>query len=448
MHRIACDFGMSNCTDQEVWNSLSDNLKSWRVKLGLPKASRWFSYNEQAAEQVCEFWASRMIMEWSLASENVESPEEIALRKTKFSQFYKGSSGLKLYYHCHSETCFEDIHILLRCQDPLWDFFSSRLHNVKSPSDGLSELASMTLDSQWESHWHLQGLAERLGSPSRAMFQDMIAMTSNESRFTTELYGYATQLLANRCSSVCKCCCPPDSWAPILSENAAHRQPAMDDLKRDWRRLVSLECAEAESAAELAQDLRLSFCACTRLVAQLFERDQFDCNSVQGTQALAHILGGFADSKIVEDVHQSLRVSTNSRANQRLSPTAVQLIVQNSGVLESREIVHSAHVDKATFLALWPHTKPDFKPKKDCKAQLHKLPEMFSRILTPKTWPTHSEGQLQVSSAAWKWVNFYLDCNLAHHGFRVKARKKSQWISFFEIFKLFSHNIFCICFFG
>jgi hypothetical protein len=52
--RIANDFGMKGCSDREIWDSIPEQLESWRLKGGLAKSSRWFSWNEQAAVHLKE----------------------------------------------------------------------------------------------------------------------------------------------------------------------------------------------------------------------------------------------------------------------------------------------------------------------------------------------------------------------------------------------------------
>lgn len=61
-HRIAWDYGLENVGDQELFDMLPTILKSFMQKGGVVKGSRWFSWNEQAAAQLQEFSAARMVV--------------------------------------------------------------------------------------------------------------------------------------------------------------------------------------------------------------------------------------------------------------------------------------------------------------------------------------------------------------------------------------------------
>ena len=130
--------------------------------------------------------------------------------------------------------------------------------------------------------------------------------------------------------------------------------------------------------------------------------------------------GGFADSKIVEDIHQRLRNAANTKANEKLNGSAIQTILQGSEVLESRGIPHPCALSKEDFLTLWSSTRDDFKPRVDFNASRHRLPKEHSRILGGKTWPTVSEETLTRSAAGWAWLRRYLDTRLSDHGFQIQ----------------------------
>ena len=48
----------------KLFCTLSLILKSWVQHLETPKLGRWFSWNQSADQQLPEFWASKMVLEW------------------------------------------------------------------------------------------------------------------------------------------------------------------------------------------------------------------------------------------------------------------------------------------------------------------------------------------------------------------------------------------------
>ena len=69
-----------------------------------------------------------------------------------------------------------------------------------------------------------------------------------------------------------------------------------------------------------------------------------------GEHLLETLLNTFPDNKIVEDVHNALRLNAKENPNNRLAPSTMQSICMNCGVLESRGIPHQAAVAKEEFL--------------------------------------------------------------------------------------------------
>ena len=196
----------------------------------------------------------------------------------------------------------------------------------------------------------------------------------------------------------------------------------MTALRKDWAWIIAVECSNAPLASELASDLRISLGSAERLLAQRFEATKFHPrNSPAAIELLLQLCGGFADTKLIEDLHQKLRVATGPQATKRVKGSAIQQIIQQSGCLEQRRIPHPGSVTRQVFLAAWPRTTPDFRPKFDFKAADHKLPKEYSKILTPKTWQTVSEEHLTKSAAGWMWLRHYLGTGLANHGFRLQA---------------------------
>ena len=408
---------MQGASDSEIWEAMVEKMVSWRRKGGLAKSSRWFSWNEQAKDQLGEFWASRAVLEWYFC-DSCPLPEE-CLWPQAFRASYKDASGLKLLYKCLDQTCFQDAWTIYLVQCPIWQFYSEQIHFIKTPADGLTEV--LRLVSEWPRDSHLLKLASLVGSDNFSELQWLVNDVEDNDSFADTFLGYLLQCLGQRCGTFTKFCSPPFAWAHALSEDDALRTAAMTSMKTDWRRLLLLECSEAPLASQLGQDLRLTFGSPERLLVQIVESVNWDLRRApNAVELLLQLLGGFADSKIVEDIHQRLRNATNTKANEKLNGSAIQTILQGSDVLERRGIPHPCALSKEDFLALWSRTRDDFKPRVDFKASRHKLPKEFSRILGEKTWPTLSEEQLTKSAAGWAWLRHYLDTRLSDHGFQIQ----------------------------
>ena len=415
--RIASDFNMQHASDSQIWESLVEKMVSWRRKSGLTKQSRWFSWNEQAELQLCEFWASRMVLEWYLCDQ-CPLPEESS-RPEAFKASFKETSGLKLMYQCLTQMFFQDAWTIYLVQCPLWQFFSEQVHFIKSPTDGLTEV--LRLVNEWWRDSHLLHLASLVGRNNFSELQWLAEDAEDKDLFAKTFLDYLLTCLGNRCGTFAKFATPPFVWATALSEDDALRATAMGSMKSDWRRLLLLECSQAPLAGQLCQDLRLTFGPAERLLVQVAESLNWDLSGAPcARDLLKQLVGGFADSKVVEDIHQRLRNATNTKANEKLNGSGVQTMLQGSDVLEKRGIPHPCALSKEDFLQLWGVTRDDFKPRVDFKASGHKLPKEFSRILGEKTWPTISEEHLTKSAAGWAWLRHYLDTRLSDHGFQIQ----------------------------
>jgi hypothetical protein len=287
--RIAADFDMRQASDAEIWDALPEKMVSWRRKGGLAKQGRWFSWNEQARDQLTEFWSSRMVLEWYLC-DTCSLPEE-SLRPERFQASFKEAKGLKLFYKCLDQTCFQDAWTIYLVQRPLWEFYSEQIHFIKTPADGLLE--TLRLVSEWRKEKHLVQLASLVGSTNFLELQWLAEDVEDKDMFADTFFGYLLQCLGHRCGSLAKFSAPPLSWANVLSESDALRAAAVASMKADWRRLILLECSEVPISSQLCQDLRLTFDPPERLLVQIVESAGWDSrHAPQAVDLLVQLLGG------------------------------------------------------------------------------------------------------------------------------------------------------------
>lgn len=145
---------------------------------------------------------------------------------------------------------------------------------------------------------------------------------------------------------------------------------------------------------------------------------QFDIDSALRLAKL--LIGGFADSKVVEDTHQACRVAVNPGASQKLSGASLQLMCQMSDVLEKRGIQHPTQLSREVFLDKFPDTKDDFNCRTEFKVSAHHLDPCYSQILTKKTRRTVSEDTLRVAYGGRRWLLSYCG-GLAERGVHIEA---------------------------
>lgn len=374
----------------------------------MAKTSRWFSWNEQADLRLCEWAASRMILEWNFYEEELDVD---ACKKLNFKEF----SGLKMCYLSHSWKNWENCHVLLIVQRSFHEWYSHQTHFVKSPDDGLADSLHMVVN--WPIDTSLKGVANCL---SDSGYFDSIAQVSEDVQAMAELAGdYGLKVLGNRCSSFAeKYSSPPMCYVEILSDDVGKQQEALTLFRRDWQRLKALEASTVPCAQDLARDLRTTFDTTVRFMAQVFEAHSWTiCD--EGLELMSLLAGGFSDTKIIEDAHQSLRVATGPKATKSLAGTCVQEVLQASRILEERRVAHPCQITYQNFLDSWHRTRPDFH-RNDFRASKHCLPKPFSKILGPKTWPTLSEIELSRSSSGWRFLRKYVNENLSQHGVKLQ----------------------------
>lgn len=187
-------------------------------------------------------------------------------------------------------------------------------------------------------------------------------------------------------------------------------------LLNEFQWFTSLQCARAPFAQELANDIGMAFDLPSRYMCLL---SHFDLASAISLQTL--LVGGFADSKIVEDVHQACRVAVNPAANKRISGASLQLVCQLSGVLEARNLNHPAALTEQQFLDKWPAVSDNFNCKKEFRSSTHSLPKRYSEILCRKKWCALGEDALRAAYGGWQWMLHYCQNQLFQHGISLQA---------------------------
>ena len=211
--------------------------------------------------------------------------------------------------------------------------------------------------------WHVDNQLKKLvriltcdDQEALASFRKVGQWSNDDQRVPNKIFQYLLRLVANRALSLSQHSTPPVRYATLL-----------DDHNRQWYksgcseyheiRLAFHQCAcETSHTApmSLTTDVGLIMTSPRRLLMTFCESHQFrqfpaECKAL--LKAMVHIP---ADSKIIEDVHQCVRLTQKTRApHEILGVPAVQNLVSNSKVLASRAtLTHPCALDRQFFCLL------------------------------------------------------------------------------------------------
>ena len=417
VRRIASDFDMPCLTaedEKQIFEMLAD-LPSWNLKMTAPKSSRWFAWAEAADACLGEWWASRMLLEFYYGADSEVHPDDMEIDAKTWQQLRQTAGGLKLAYIVTSKQNWENVHILLECQRPLWSWYTDQVQNVKAPSDGMEYAVSMA--SGWMRDRQLVELLQLLTVHSKGTFEKVVYWTDDQDYLSLKLFNYMLSLVGNRASSLARHGAPPLCYAGSFNDGGDTSQ-----MKSDWGIFCALEKSPAPLANKLAEDLRLVLTPPTRLMLQAFESVGWraeNCNA--GVELLHTLLFGFPDAKVVEDAHQRVRMVQKKNGHEKLRLSEVQMVLNQAGVLESRGIEHFGALSKESFLSDFRITPDSFKTREICSPKSHQLPKDCGKIMGKvKDWPTISEVTLSHSFAGWEWARYYASEKLKDHGVSLK----------------------------
>ena len=390
------------------------------MKESLPKSGRWFSWMESAHAMLREWWASRMILEWYLGFD-VPDPDECVMGK--FKDLRAGKGGLKLVHAVLSRSNWENCHVLLVCNRPLWDWYTVQVTELKTAHDAVDYAVHMS--TRWCHDEQFFKLAKALSHDHDGIevFRMLAEWTHDESRMSSKILGYVVSLMGTRASSLSKHTAPPLRYAQALC------RPITDDavretlqvMKSDWAILTACETASA-IPEQLTADLSITMDGPTRLMMLLCESIKFQNMPDQARQILSIMLKTLPDSKIIEDLHQKVRLAQKMRAShEKMKVQSIQHLINSSPVLSSRELNHPVALTKEFFLNNLRGTKRDFNCRVKSYGRRHKLPRSYGEILdTKKTWQSVTPVSLARSSAAWAWVREFKENRLKNSGFSLK----------------------------
>ena len=188
-----------------------------------------------------------------------------------------------------------------------------------------------------------------------------------------------------------------------------------------WEDEVANDPSLKESV--IAQQLTENVCFAVnhpaRLLMDAFESNDYDHRRLRGYGHKTSVVLGqnhkeagefllqtliqtFPDNKIVEDVHDALRLEARGNKNNKLTPSTMQSVCMNSGVLESRGMSHDAEVTESEFIQSLAESGG---VKEIYWSKAHMLPDEYITICDMRKWSAFTEESLE-TAAACAWLQF------------------------------------------
>ena len=411
---ISNDFGIpcdSMEDQQRIFNKILE-MKSFTHKLGQPKLSNWFAWNAMAHEQIPEFNATKCVFASTYpleADPDDEGPFDLPTKdpKAQLHAILKGGGGVPLAFQLMKSSLNTHVKIMYVAENASWDFYTQQIKDIKSPTDACQYSLRMA-DRGWQSEPHLWDTLAQLQNSEKLRFMEI---PMGESVWATRSLLLSWNVVMRRSWSLAKHSAPPESLSGLLDPAEETRTMTANKLKAEHQHFLLLErrALTLDDAAHLRKDIIFLDSPAVRVVFEFYARDKYDPMSASGRQTLRGHIVTLADNKIVEDIHQPLRLNARANINRKLSFRNIQKIILASEVLEKRGIAHPSRVDKRAWVANFKRTRVRATSNTH-HSYRHKLPKAWSRMMKPgKNWHTISEETLQRAAAAWVWLHTYMD---------------------------------------
>ena len=293
-------------------------------------------------------------------------------------------------------SLFKHVRIKYTAEQACWTWYTNEITETATPRHAF-EYSLRMADTGWQSENHLSQTLEPLRNPQKLNFMEI---PMGESIWATRSLLYKWHIHMFRAWSLAKHSAPPESLAGLLAPAAATRARRARQLKVEHRIFLLLErrVHQLDDAARLRGHIIFLDSDAVRVIFEFYARDNYAPTSKSGQHSLMGHLWTLADNKIVEDIHQPLRLDARANMNKRMSFSSIQNIINRSNVLKQRGIPRHCQLDKRAWVSNFQGTKVDRRVKKH-KAHKHKLKQKWSRLLKPrKTWNTINEGNAAASS--------------------------------------------------
>lgn len=356
--------------------------------------------------------------------------------RKELAALFKESGGLALAYKLQSESLLKHVKILYTITEPSWTWYNHQVTTVKTPQHGF--LYSMHMSEEWANEPHIVNTI-RCGTsiPSALAFMGITPAQNQQSgKMAHKALMLSWHIAAKRLWSLSKHSFPPECYANIASDSPTKADKCMTLMRTDWGQLMMLEQRQYQvpAAKRLLEDLDFAASMPVRLLFCFFERDQWNVRSLAGRKFLKGLMQTLPDNKIVEDVHQVIRLEARANGNTKQICSQLQDLVTNSKVLEKRGIRHLASVTREQFVRQYKKTKAD-KTNKRYYCGKHKMHQQWMSIMGTKRWKANTEDSSHKTAAAWHWLQTYSSGRLAQEGIGIDRALFSKLVLPFTLLR-------------
>jgi len=214
-------------------------------------------------------------------------------------------NGLKLAYQCCSASVYESAWVIFTVSRACWTWHTQNVETVKSTWDNIAY--DLRMSEQWCCDPHLLEIASFIAANNVASWRWLEEMMQNSDGLASKVFNYTVSILGNRVATLSRHSCPPFCYAGIM--DAATQQQTLQQMKRDFHLLLSLEVSTAPAADQLASDLRLLFNPLVRLALSLFELNNWSL-----VQLASDTRGGLSWKQSSADflIPRWLKIATNA----------------------------------------------------------------------------------------------------------------------------------------
>ena len=238
-----------------------------------------------------------------------------------------------------------------------WNYYTKQIEECKSPGDNLNSFFELA-EGAWAVEPHLW--ATFSGTLLDEANLDSMRIVYGASEHATKALHLSWSIGAKRGWTMSKHSAPPDVNALLLKTGhgasvEAKRANAVAQLRTHHESALSLESAVANGVREakaLWNDCLFLQTQPIRLMWEYYRRDKYNSQSALGQHLLQGMLAILPDNKIAEDIHADLRLTTKGNSNLKLSRANIQDVINNSTVIEQRNMSHSIAVNEDFILDL------------------------------------------------------------------------------------------------
>ena len=266
-----------------------------------------------------------------------------------------------LAYKLMKSDLHRHVKILYTIQNACWDWYVMQVHTIKAPEDGCKY--SLTLAGHgWQTEPHLWLTTKPLRDALQLRF---MGIPLGESKWATKALELAWHTVGRRSWSLAKHSAPPECLVGVLSSTEATRNQTLRELETGHRNFLLLErrAVDSEDASCLRRDMIFLDSDAVRLMFEFYARDKYAPTSIYGRNAVMAYHWTLPDNKIVEDIHQPLRLNARGNMNKRLASQTIQGIILESNVLEARNVRHPIRITKTVWVSSAKLRRTDLKHK-------------------------------------------------------------------------------------